>query len=181
MSELRTVASAFVEMANRMVYCTLATVDRRGRPRSRIVHTLWEWDENSLVGWVGSLVTPLKRAHLRHNPYVSCNYWDGAEAYDTCVAECRAELLLDEASRLEGWERFKSVLPPLGYDPAIIPQWKDGPGSAAWGVLRLKPWRLRVFRACMRRQTARSAKSLPGRKPRRFKRRTRHSWRWLCL
>jgi hypothetical protein len=32
------VAPAFVAMANRMVYCTLATVDRRGRPRSRIVH-----------------------------------------------------------------------------------------------------------------------------------------------
>ena len=51
------VATAFVEMANRIVYCTLATVDRRGRPRSRIVHTLWEWDGSSLVGWVGSVVT----------------------------------------------------------------------------------------------------------------------------
>lgn len=145
MSDLRTVAPAFIEMANRIIYCTLATVDRRGRPRSRIVHTLWEWDEKSLVGWVGSLVTPIKRAHLHNNPYVSCNYWDGAEVYDTCVAECRAKLLLDKASRLEGWERFKSVPPPLGYDPAIIPQWKDGPSSPAWGMLRLEPWRLRVF------------------------------------
>jgi Pyridoxamine 5'-phosphate oxidase len=142
---LRTVAPAFVEMANRMVYATLATVDRRGRPRSRIVHTLWEWDEKSLVGWVGSIVTPMKRAHLEANPYVSCNYWDGVEAYDTCTAECRAELLLDDESRREGWERFKAIPPPLGYDPAIIPQWKDGPTSPAFGVLRLEPWHLRVF------------------------------------
>ena len=33
---------------------------------------------------------------------------------------------------------------PLGYDPAIIPQWAGGPTSAAFAVLRLEPWRLRV-------------------------------------
>jgi hypothetical protein len=109
------------------------------------IQTLWEWDGASLLGWVGSMVTPMKRAHLDNNPYVSCNYWDGVAAYDTCVAECRAELLLDEASRREGWERFKSVPPPLGYDPASIPMWQDGPDSPAWGVLRLEPWRVRVF------------------------------------
>jgi Pyridoxamine 5'-phosphate oxidase len=145
MQELSVVAPAFAEMANDMVYCTLTTIDRRGRPRARIVHTMWEWDGASLAGWVGSLVTPMKTAHLRSNPYVSCNYWDGAERYDTCVAECRAELLLDEESRVEGWERFKAVPPPLGYDPAIIPQWKDGPMSPHWGVMRLEPWRVRVF------------------------------------
>lgn len=34
---------------------------------------------------------------------------------------------------------------PVGYDPAIVPPWKDGPLSPAFAVLRLKPWRLRVF------------------------------------
>jgi Pyridoxamine 5'-phosphate oxidase len=145
MQELMVVAPAFAEMANDMVYCTLTTIDRRGRPRARIVHTMWEWDGEKLVGWVGSLVTPMKTAHLRNNPYVSCNYWDGAERYDTCNAECRAELLLDDDSRVEGWERFKAVPPPLGYDPEIIPQWKEGPTSPHWGVMRLEPWRLRVF------------------------------------
>jgi hypothetical protein len=139
------VAPAFAAMANRMVYCTLATVDRRGRPRTRMVHALWEWDGTSLVGWVGSMVTPMKRAHLEKTPYVSCGYWNGVEEYDTCTAECRAELLLDAESKREGWERFKAVPPPLGYDPAIIPQWQDGPESPAWGVMRLEPWHLRVF------------------------------------
>ncbi|SFQ23350.1 hypothetical protein SAMN05421810_105283 [Amycolatopsis arida] len=139
-----TVAAAFTEMANRMVYATMATVDSRGRPRSRMVHTLWQWDGTELVGWAGAGVTPLKRAHLAANPYVSCNYWDGVEAYDTCVAECRAELLLDAASRRAGWELFASTPPPLGYDPATIPGW-DSPDSPAWGVLRFRPWRLRVF------------------------------------
>ncbi|HEY6737927.1 MAG TPA: hypothetical protein VI076_03690 [Actinopolymorphaceae bacterium] len=65
---------------------------------------------------VGNVDTPVKRAHLRADPYVACNYWNGAEAYDTCVAECRAELLLDERSRREGWERFASAPPLVGYD-----------------------------------------------------------------
>jgi hypothetical protein len=102
MDPLETVAPAFAEMANGMVYATLTTVDSRSRPRARIVHTLWEWDGTELVGWVGSLVTPMKTAHLERNPYVSCNYWNGAEAYDTCVAECGAELLLDAESRRAG-------------------------------------------------------------------------------
>jgi hypothetical protein len=139
------VGPAFVEMANRIVYCTVATVDRRGRPRSRIVHTLWEWDGSTPVGWAGSIVTPMKRAHLQRTPYASCSYWDGVEAYDTCTAECRAELLLDDASCRAGWERFRETPPPLGSDPAIIPHWKDGPTSSAFGVLRLRPWHLRVF------------------------------------
>src|SRR3954454_5214709 len=159
------VAPAFVEMANRMVYCTLATTDRRGRPRSRMVHTLWEWDGAALVGWANSIVTPMKRAHLERTPYVSCNYWDGVEAYDTCTAECRAELLLDDANRRAGWERFRSVPPPLGYDPAIIPQWADGPchrpsACFAW---------IRGTYGCSRGSSpvpaARRAASSPGRRP----------------
>ena len=110
-----------------------------------IVHTLWTWDGTALVGWVGSILTPMKQAHLEHTPYVSCSYWDGAEAYDTCVAECRAELLLDETSRVRGWELFRSTPPPLGYDPALLPQWKDGPTSPRFGVLRLEPWHLRIL------------------------------------
>ena len=142
---LSEVAPAFVAMANEIVYCTLTTIDSKQRPRARIVHTLWEWDGHDLVGWVGNVDTPVKRAHLRANPYVSCNYWNGAEAYDTCVAECRAELHLDEKSRREGWDRFASAPPPVGYDPAIIPAWSDGPTSPAWSVIRLRPWRVRVF------------------------------------
>jgi len=30
------------------------------------------------------------------------------------------------------------------YDPAIIPAWRDGPSSPAFGALRLDPWRVRV-------------------------------------
>lgn len=143
MNDLATVAPAFVEMAHRIVWCTVATVDDQGRPRSRILHPLWEWDGTSLVGWIATGPTPVKRANLAHSPYVSANYW--ASDHDTCTAECLATWQLDDETRTAMWDRFKNAPAPVGYDPAIIPDWADGPLSPAFGVLRLEPWRLRVF------------------------------------
>src|ERR687898_1685714 len=88
MTDLAAVAPAFVEMAHRIVWATVATVDPEERPRSRILHPIWEWDGESLTGWIGTGPTPVKRAHLDHSPYMSVNYW--APNHDTCVAECRA-------------------------------------------------------------------------------------------
>lgn len=88
MTDLADIAPAFVAMAHRIVWCTVTTVDRRDRPRSRILHPFWIWDGTELVGWIATAV---------------------------------------------------------GYDPAIIPAWKDGPTSDAFAVMRLEPWRLRVI------------------------------------
>ncbi len=67
MAELSTVAPAFVEMAHRIVWAGVATVDRRGRPRTRILHPIWEWDGERLVGWIGTSQSPVKASHLaRH-------------------------------------------------------------------------------------------------------------------
>jgi hypothetical protein len=132
-----TVAEQFVAIAHRIVWCSLATVDRRGRPRSRIVHPIWERDGDCLVGWVITRPTPLKLAHIEHSPYVSCSYWDAA--HDVATAECRAEWAVDAG---RAWELFRAADPPLGYDPAtIFPGGPEGDGSA---VLRLEPWRLRA-------------------------------------
>lgn len=136
------VAPAFVDMAHRIVWCTAATVDRANRPRSRVLHPIWEWEDGVLTGWVATGPTATKRAHLETSPFVSCNYW--AENHDTCVAECRAEWALDLPTRERIWNLFKSAPPPVGYDPSIIPGW-DGPGSPGFAVLRLTPWRLRVM------------------------------------
>ena len=48
------VDEAFVTIAHRIVWCTVATVDRRGRPRSRILHPYWERTPDGLVGWITS-------------------------------------------------------------------------------------------------------------------------------
>ena len=88
MTDLNEIAPAFVKMAHEIVWCTAATVDARGRPRSRILHPIWQWQGGRLTGWIATGPTPVKRAHLDASPYLSCNYW--APSQDTCVAECRA-------------------------------------------------------------------------------------------
>jgi hypothetical protein len=88
MTDLKKAAPAFVDMAHQIVWCTVATVDAQGRPRSRVLHPIWEWDGQTLTGWVGTGPTPVKRAHLEASPFLSCNYWSPTQ--DTCVAECHA-------------------------------------------------------------------------------------------
>jgi hypothetical protein len=143
MTGLSEIAPAFVEMAHRIVWCTAATVDRRGRPRSRILHPLWSFDGETLSGVIATSPTPTKRAHLEASPHISLNYW--APSQDTCVAECRVDWALDDATRVRVWNAFKHAPAPVGFDPAVILPWKGGPTSAAFAVLRLEPWRLRVM------------------------------------
>jgi len=142
MSTLDRVAPAFVEMAHRIVWASAASVDRRGRPRSRILHPIWQWDGDRLTGWIGTGPTPLKRAHLDNAPYLSLNYWDPSQ--DTCTAECHAEWAFDIETRTMVWDLLKNAPAPVGYDPAIIPGWEK-PTDDAFAALRLTPWRLRVF------------------------------------
>jgi hypothetical protein len=143
MSDYRATAEAFVAMAHRIVWCSAATVDAMGRPRTRILHPLWLWDGDQLTGWIATGPTPTKRAHLEHSPFVSLNYW--TPEHDTCVAECRVEWAFDDATRAHVWDLFANGPAPVGYDPAIVPAWKDGPASAAFAALHLDPWRLRVM------------------------------------
>lgn len=142
MTSLAEIAPGFVDMAHRIVWCTAATVDTRGRPRSRVLHPIWEWTGDELRGWIATGPTPVKRAHLDANPYVSLNYWDPTQ--DTCVAECRTEWAFDDETRTEVWDRFTDAPAPVGYDPAMIPGW-ESPTADGFAVLKLEPWRLRVF------------------------------------
>ena len=142
MNDLSMVAPAFVSMAHQIVWASVATLDTKDRPRSRVLHPIWEWDGKELVGWVGTGPTPTKRSHLEKSPYVSANYWSPTQ--DTCVAECKATWAFDLETRTRVWNLLKNGPEPVGYDPAIIPGW-DGPESETFAALRLDPWRLRVF------------------------------------
>ena len=141
-TKLTDVAPAFVAMAHRIVWCTVATVDAKGRPRSRILHPIWEWDGTRLTGWIATGPTPTKRAHLQAHPSVSCSYW--TPTHDTCVAECTAKWAFDDATRTRVWDLFKNGPAPVGYDPKMIPGWTS-PTVPAFAALELDPWRLRVF------------------------------------
>lgn len=142
MNTLAETAPAFVEMAHRIVWATVATVDSHGRPRSRILHPIWEWNGLELTGWIATSPTPTKRGHLKHTPFMSINYW--TTTHDTCAAECHATLKLDDETRIMVWNLFKNGPSPVGYDPGIVPSWVS-PTSDAFAAVRLEPWRLRVF------------------------------------
>ena len=88
MTDLDILAPDFVEAAHTLVYCSVSTVDPAGRPRSRVMHPIWEWDGRRLTGWLASTPSP-KMAHLAERPYVSCAYHDGWAV--AVVADSRIE------------------------------------------------------------------------------------------
>jgi hypothetical protein len=142
-TSLEQIAPAVIDMAHSIVWASVATVDANGRPRTRILHPIWEWDGTDLLGWIATVPSPVKRAHLAAHPEVSASYW--APSHDTCSADCLVEWYFDDETRTAVWERFANAPAPVGYDPKIIPMWSDGPTSDQFAVLRLAPYRLRVM------------------------------------
>jgi general stress protein 26 len=121
----------------RIVWCTVATVDRAGRPRTRILHPIWEGS----TGWIATGRHTLKTKHLAKNPYVSCSYWD--QQHQQVYVDAKAEWVDDAKEKLRIWELYKSTPPPLGYDPQMI--WREGPDDPTYGLLKLTPWRIELF------------------------------------
>ena len=143
MTTLAEIAPTFVEIAHRIVWVSVATVDGAGRPRSRVLHPIWEWDGASLVGWIATDPTSPKATHLAAHPQVSMTYWDAQ--HDHATADCETSWHNDDASTARLWRSFEEAPPPLGYDPRIIPQWASGLPNERFGALRLEPVRLRTF------------------------------------
>lgn len=127
----------FTARVSRIVWCTVATVDTAGRPRSRILHPMWE----GTTGWIMTGRNTLKTRHLATNPNVSLTYWD--PQHRQVYVEAVAEWEDDPAQKHRVWDLFKSKPFPYGYDPAIIPGWtsSDAPG---FGVLKLTPRRIEL-------------------------------------
>ena len=142
MDSLAEVAPAFVEMAHRIVWATVATVDLSSVPTTRILHPVWEWDGTELRGWIATSPRSPKARHLERTPTVSLTYWD--PTHDTCSATCRTSWESTPEERQAGWDRFLHAPPPVGYDPSIVPQWTS-PEAEEFGILRLEPDALRVM------------------------------------
>ena len=142
MDALDDIAPTFIEMAHRIVWCTAATVDRSGRPRTRILHPIWEFADGRLRGWILTSPNSTKAAHLADTPALSLSYWIPSQ--DTCSADCDTAWELSPAERAAGWDRFAEGPAPVAYDPSVIPQWPS-PDAPEFGVLRLEPHRLRVM------------------------------------
>jgi Pyridoxamine 5'-phosphate oxidase len=142
MSSYQDTGDAFMHMAHRIVWATVATVQPDGQPRSRILHPIWEWAGDRFVGWVATSRTEIKTAALASHPAVAVSYW--SPSHDTCAADCIASWADDAVTRHRTWHLFADAAQPVGYDPRIVPGW-DSADSPGFRVLRLDPYRLRVF------------------------------------
>jgi general stress protein 26 len=131
------IAATFEERVRRIVWCTVTTVDTKGRPFSRILHPIWEGP----TGWIATGRRSLKAKHLAKNADVAVSYWD--PRHDTVVAQCRAEWCDDAATKHRVWELFRSTPPPVGYDPGLF--FRGGAGDPGYGVLRLTPHRVELW------------------------------------
>src|SRR5213594_3991377 len=84
----------FLARVSRIVWCTVATVDRQGRPRTRILHPIWE----GTTGWIATGRHTLKTKHLAKNPWVSCSYWD--QQHQQVYVDAKAEWVDDPNEKL---------------------------------------------------------------------------------
>ena len=131
------IESEFHERVQKMIWCNLATVDSRGRPRSRIVHPIWEGQ----TGWAVSRPESFKSRHLTANPYVSLAYI--ADLAKPLYVDCRVEWESDTGDKERIWQLMATTPPPYGFDPA--PMFAGGNAtSPAFGLLRFTPWRIQL-------------------------------------
>ena len=114
---LSDLAQDFVAAAHTIVYCAVGSVDAQGRPTSRVMHPIWEWDGERLTGWLTTTPSPKVR-QLADHPYVSCAYYDSWAV--AVVADGRVEPVADDAVRARVWDLIRTTPPPRGYDPGGI-------------------------------------------------------------
>jgi hypothetical protein len=129
------IEAEFIERVHRVVWCNVATIDRRGRPRSRILHPIWE----GATGWIATRRPTLKARHLANNPYVSLAYV--ADVAKPVYVDCRATWEDTLAEKQRVWALLLAAPPPLGYDPAPI---FGSPERDDFGLLKLTPWRIEL-------------------------------------
>jgi general stress protein 26 len=131
------IAEEFGLRVRKHIWCSVSTVDRAGRPRSRVLHPVWDGP----TGWVTTYPTSHKAKHLAAVPYVSCAYVD---SMNPMYVDAKASWVEDVVEKGRVWNFIKAQTPePYGFDPGFI--WKDGPGGADFGLLRLDPWRIEVY------------------------------------
>jgi general stress protein 26 len=140
-TDLATVADEVERRIRSTVWCTLATTDHRGRPRTRIVHPVWERADDALVGWLGTRTGTPKLAHLAATPWASLLYWD--PRHQQVTIDAAASVHTDDPTRERVWASMASLPEPYGFDPA--PMWPDGATGPGFTVVRFDPVRIALF------------------------------------
>ncbi len=131
------IAEDFKSRTTRIAWCSVATIDRKGRPRQRILHPIWEGP----MGWIATGRHSHKEKHIAANPHVSLSYWD--PQHQQVYVDATASWEDDAAEKRRIWDLYKSTPPPLGYDPGMI--WQGGVEDPTYGLLKLTPWRIEIY------------------------------------
>lgn len=132
----------FIQFTSEIVLCTVTTVSPDGRPRSRMLHPLWQVIDDRPVGWIATSKTPVKVRHLAANPYIACSYWSPAQ--NVVYIDCVARWVEDLADKQYVWDAFMTTPPPVGYD--LSGYGADGVSNPLFAPLRLDPWRVQIMR-----------------------------------
>jgi hypothetical protein len=123
----------FMTRVQQAVYCNVATVDLKGRPRSRVMHLVWEGS----TGWVVTWPESPKARHLANNHHVSIAYL--SDPRKPVYVESTAEWITTTEEQLRVWELYKTI--PLGFD--LTPHYGTIEHKF-FGLLRFRPWRIEL-------------------------------------
>ncbi|MEV0524308.1 pyridoxamine 5'-phosphate oxidase family protein [Streptomyces sp. NPDC050439] len=149
-SDFSEVRDTFFSYVRDIKYATMITVDRKHRPRARVLLPVWEIVEGRPVGWLAAYKTPVKAAHLADNPHTTYSYWNPRQ--NTVHVDALSAWAEDEASRRHAWELYTRGGPHgVGYDP--VHYWRGGPEDPEYHVIRIEPWRIQLVRGSDLRST----------------------------
>jgi|SRR5829696_7422935 len=138
----REIRDDVAEVMGHIVYCTMTTVDRKNRPRSRVLIAVWQLDEEIPVGWLATFKTPVKAAHIANNPHVTTSYWSHRQ--DVVYLDSVAGWVEDPETKAMVWSLYAQGSPRgVGYHCGNY--WRS-PDAPDFHVLRLDPWRVQVLR-----------------------------------
>jgi general stress protein 26 len=125
----------FLARVSQAVYCTMATIDRQNRPRSRVIHPIWDGP----VGWLISWPASHKSKHLARNPAVSLAYI--ADKEKPVYVDALAGWVEDVEEKHRIWELHRTTPEPLGFDPQ--PHYGTI-NHQYFGLLKITPWRIEL-------------------------------------
>ncbi|UCM87593.1 pyridoxamine 5'-phosphate oxidase family protein [Streptomyces marincola] len=134
---------SFFDYIKDIVYATMITVDKKGRPRARVLLPIWEVVDDRPLGWLAVFKTPVKAAHLANNPHTTYSYWNQRQ---NCVfVDSVTTWVEDMETKRYAWDLYTKGSPPgVGYNPRAY--WSGGPTDPKFEVLRIEPWRVQVLR-----------------------------------
>ena len=125
----------FMERVTKAIWCSVTTIDRYNRPRTRVLHPIWE----GATGWINTWRHSGKSKHLAHNPYVALAYL--SDFIKPLYVHAMAEWVDDPTEKKRIWELCKATPEPYGFDPANPFISHD---NSEYGLLRLTPWQIEM-------------------------------------